>query len=1256
VRNSNVLRGPGRLARELLAVLPVLALAACSKLSQVGNLPQATVKAAAATVGQPYTTDSSGVMHTTVRAGADVVLTGVDSETMPDDTGVPVIAWTWSQMNPGAYPVDLIKRTNEASSFTAPQVTEETTLTFQLSVTNANGVSASAQAQVVVEPVRDADHFLTFINTQNEFAVTAVTSAVLSGSTQAAPSDTVGYTITVQKLVTYTDLQGTPHSRVPVGQPVTYAGGWSAQLGSGGPDCASALNPQIPIPIPALNLDDQLNDGSGHRLSDVMETSDIDRDPANSAIPAAFVEAQVQIASTSLPGGNAPEVCVVGSASPASATAIYSADALVAMSNGTTALYDTSASAHRYYATIDPNNAKTTLSDWLQANGFNPSATGYGADAQAIYTNNFDLGLGRDMYMKIGACDAGFSASPVSQFGAQSLPATTAQTLAQLIGHCDVAAVVVNYVGVQAAAENINPIVAVAMEYSAGPSGGARFVKFYVFGPDPRTGAMQRITSVDLDHRGQKPVPQACVVCHGGVPATPSQLAAANPSVYPPAVMGGVDGDLNSGFIPWDLGTLLFSDTDPGFSQKSEDAALKAQYTEANQLTALKLLNVGAYLTFTDPNRFALDRELVEGWYGGSGLPRAYCDSSSCGGPFVPAGWQPGGTANNPADSATLYANVYAHSCRMCHALQAPAPGVDPRTATGTDANGANVPAACSAAAVNSGAATADQVPMGCYWEFANARNLAQRVSAGIMPFARRTSDRLWVQPDGSTSAGATLQKHFAAQTPPLVIATPGTSIASFTMPSLSSQLSLAFEVTNDLMAAPTLDIGDAVMLNGTESAFPDQVAWSVKACTGTPASPGTCERSLPVAGAANVLGWFVPDDAVTYQLTLTLDGGQGAATAGPYFYQIPALQPTFVAPAPSLSVTTGATTTVPLSSLISGYGNGGAAQNTVLLQPGTGFTISPTACMTAPGCTVGTLPGNASPSFTLVGGLTPVASTSLVVTVKGLGSSPSETNSETLSNVVVTAAIEAPTSPIDLTAITANTTTATAINLYNAVTASNTFPNCQSVQVVNVAYTGTRVSSWSFDTTSQNLTYTPQPGFATADTSGALQGPISSQETFSYQLNCTLPDSNVVTSPNTGTFVVPVKARVTFAQLQAVWNSGPECASCHNVPGSAPLLGQATYATLTGSTTTSQICDSSGNNCWNPDSQQTVSILFVDRSSVVPPSPNLSSIPNSALLCWPQQNCAQSTKHSSPAGDPITGVSELTTIQEWLEDGANDF
>ena len=98
-----------------------------------------------------------------------------------------------------------------------------------------------------------------------------------------------------------------------------------------------------------------------------------------------------------------------------------------ANSSSSTPKFDTRASSNAYYTAIDPGKLRTTLSNWLKTNGWQAAAGAPDlstADAHAVYTNNFDLGQGRDMYAKVGACD----------------------TAGQLnAGTCDVSAVVINY-------------------------------------------------------------------------------------------------------------------------------------------------------------------------------------------------------------------------------------------------------------------------------------------------------------------------------------------------------------------------------------------------------------------------------------------------------------------------------------------------------------------------------------------------------------------------------------------------------------------------------------------------------------------------------------------------------------------------------------------------------------------------------------------------------------------------------------------
>ena len=105
------------------------------------------------------------------------------------------------------------------------------------------------------------------------------------------------------------------------------------------------------------------------------------------------------------------------------------------------------ATADSYYDAVDPPPARRlTLKNWLAENCFDQTRPDWGADAHAIYVNNFDLGFGRDMYFRstrpAGCTSATFDAG-------------------------DAASVVVNYGTLEAAAKKVDPVIAVAMEYKA---------------------------------------------------------------------------------------------------------------------------------------------------------------------------------------------------------------------------------------------------------------------------------------------------------------------------------------------------------------------------------------------------------------------------------------------------------------------------------------------------------------------------------------------------------------------------------------------------------------------------------------------------------------------------------------------------------------------------------------------------------------------------------------------------------------------
>jgi hypothetical protein len=225
---------------------------------------------------------------------------------------------------------------------------------------------------------------------------------------------------------------------------------------------------------------------------------------------------------------------------------------------------------------------------------------------------------------------------------------------------------------------------------------------------------------------------------------------------------------VNAGFLSWDLNALLFSDTDPSFTTKTRYSALRGSYTRASQEPPLKALNAGAYLTLKDPQalpgRFALARELLEGWYGGTNLPSATFSST-----YTPAGWQVAGLDgvagtgdDNPAAAPALYHEVFGPHCRACHIYQIPnAAAANAQFGTGDP----RVAALCNSDAsddAGSSVSSADQLPIACYRQLVAAPVLGEVLNDGRMPLARLTLDRLWTPPPSGTSAGQKLAAHLA--------------------------------------------------------------------------------------------------------------------------------------------------------------------------------------------------------------------------------------------------------------------------------------------------------------------------------------------------------------------------------------------------------------------------------------------------------------------------------------------------------------
>ena len=288
-----------------------------------------------------------------------------------------------------------------------------------------------------------------------------------------------------------------------------------------------------------------------------------------------------------------------------------------------------------YYAAVDPENKKTTYADWLFETGFidNPldyQSTGsvaFHADASVTHQNVADLGFIRRVSTRCEpSCDA---------------------------SNPDIYSVIENYLTFDDAATRTNRLASVTMEWTSAVDGSNpsdQFVVFYAYtGADERDQSPGIPFQPDLDGRGQKAIPGLCNSCHGGAPRN----------------LGGDgtyhgNGNTKSLFLPMDLDNFAF-DPDPGRPELSR-AAQEAEYKKMNEIVLLSRRSKVKFDEVAGINRRAAGHELIEGWYGGPGMPNGTFD-----GEFVPAGWLP---PVAPAGVDELYLEAIAPACRSCHAQQ----------------------------------------------------------------------------------------------------------------------------------------------------------------------------------------------------------------------------------------------------------------------------------------------------------------------------------------------------------------------------------------------------------------------------------------------------------------------------------------------------------------------------------------------------------------------------------------------------------
>jgi mono/diheme cytochrome c family protein len=312
---------------------------------------------------------------------------------------------------------------------------------------------------------------------------------------------------------------------------------------------------------------------------------------------------------------------------------------------------DSAEYAAAYYRAIDPNNDRDTLAKFKSHNHFGDTSGG-NIEETVIVGDQRDLGYGRKLTAR------------------QNADGT-------------LAFVVENYlVGAYGGYNSLNLEAAVnaeakwhigtnGIEFSPGPGGTVKFVKFYTF--DPITGA--RLTAANLDGRGNKAMPTICISCHGGRgdPLTPANgsghklfprlmNAASKVDVIAPDV-GGMRGDIGAQLHPLEPASFDFSSTS-GFTRANLEAKMKT----INKMVLCSFPLAGASGGAEDTCRRAAIQDEYQGtaaahlkdMYGGDGLPQATASTTDT---YVPTSWSSVGQSD-------LYLKTQAKSCRVCHLLR----------------------------------------------------------------------------------------------------------------------------------------------------------------------------------------------------------------------------------------------------------------------------------------------------------------------------------------------------------------------------------------------------------------------------------------------------------------------------------------------------------------------------------------------------------------------------------------------------------
>ncbi|MFK7852595.1 MAG: hypothetical protein AB8B79_00720 [Granulosicoccus sp.] len=302
-----------------------------------------------------------------------------------------------------------------------------------------------------------------------------------------------------------------------------------------------------------------------------------------------------------------------------------------------------------YYNTIDPDNTRDTFRKWRIENGFinedgseaacNPANC---RQTNVRFRDTKDLGYGRNMFMRWNT-QTNDVAVYVENFQVDAVPGVPYGPL--------------NFEALVSGDRTWNFGVN-AIEFSSFPDtafNASKFTKFYNFAGDGiratlPSGDQQHF--VDLDNRGEKPMPTTCIVCHGGRGRTLVYRDANSVLKLAPTLIDGIAGDVMAQMQIIEFDTLQFAD-EPGFTRDENEQGIQL----INEAILATYRQRDAEFNGDGDWSAAQAIELLEGRY--SGDPGNLANRYN--GDFVPADWQ---------SDQDLYRSLVGPNCIVCHALR----------------------------------------------------------------------------------------------------------------------------------------------------------------------------------------------------------------------------------------------------------------------------------------------------------------------------------------------------------------------------------------------------------------------------------------------------------------------------------------------------------------------------------------------------------------------------------------------------------